>query len=196
MPSIEIPSSKSLTVLNNYAKKNIRSNIITIGKGKKYDYISYLYFELPISSAYMEVCSAEIVLFKTGNSVYESDNYYWVCPLLEDFSTYTNYYNRPNYESSLGIVFSIRKDEIYSQINITPIVMQWINNNLSNKGLTIFADSDSEQVITYGSALNNDKYLVPFLRIHLRNNLNNYCIKTIPISCKYYILPPINKENS
>jgi len=194
LSSIDIPASKSLTLLSNSTKTNIRSNIITIGKSKKYDYISYLYFELPLIPANMEAYSAEIVLFKTGNSLYEADNYYWVYPLLEDFSTYTNYYNRPNYESSLGIVFSTSKDKIYSQINITPIVLQCINNNLSNKGLILFGRSETAGVITYGSALNKDKYLVPFLRIYLKRYSDNCCIKTVPISCRYSILPPIDKE--
>ncbi|MBM7870080.1 hypothetical protein JOC70_001550 [Clostridium pascui] len=194
MSSIDIPASKSLTLLSNYTKTNIRSNVITIGKRKKYDYISYLYFELPLIPANMEVYSAEIVLFKTGNSLNEADNYYWIYPLLEDFSTYTNYYNRPNYESSLGMVFSTSKDKIYSQINITPIILQWINNNLSNKGLTLFGRSETAGVITYGSALNKDKYLVPFLRMYLKRYPDNCCIKTVPISCKYSILPPIGKE--
>lgn len=153
-----------------------------------------IFYHQPLWFHKMEVCSAEIVLFKTGNSLYEADNYYWVYPLLEDFSTYTNYYNRPNYESSLGILFSTSKDKIYSQINITPIVLQWINNNLSNKGLTLFGRSETAGVIAYGSALNKDKYIVPFLRIYLKRYSDNCCIKTVPISCKYSILPPIDKE--
>ena len=60
---------------------------------------------------------------------------YIIYPLTEYFSRYTTYDNRPKYNCSLEKSFFTDEKSVCEEIDITPIVSDWISGKVPNKGL-------------------------------------------------------------
>ena len=94
MGSIIIPASKSLTVTNKFPDENINANYIKVGYKQKFNYISYLFFDISSIPCNALVLNAELVLFKMDKFCENHSKKFIIYQLEDYFSSYTTYDNR------------------------------------------------------------------------------------------------------
>lgn len=195
MAVIDIYGLKSLTVTSEMANTNINSRTIYIGNryvGEKFKAhcISYLYFDMSTIPADIELLSAQLVLFRIEPYTMESqgDEIGRIYPLIDYFSSYTSYVNKPRYNDALEVNFLVKQDRIYIEADLMPIVLNWIKGAVHNKGLVIMVSEHSKQFLKFGSSLNKDKNLLPLLQITFRHKTCQ--LPLVEIDCTYEIVPP------
>lgn len=101
MGSILIPASKSLTVTDRLPDGNINEDIIITGRDGIYNYFSYLFFDISSIPSNVSISYAELVLFKTDKFYDDINKTFGIYPLLDYFSIYTTYSNRPRINNSV-----------------------------------------------------------------------------------------------
>lgn len=184
MRNIIIPASKSLTISNKFPNKNINNETISVGNDGRYYYHSYLFFDTTAIPDNILIHSAKIVLFKIEDFHNHNNVIFSLYPLLDYFSTFTTYTNHPRVNTNFKNTFSPFTSNIYVEIDITDIVIMWSSNTLINKGLFLVGDFTVPYLTSFGSALNKDNYLTPFLRISFKESppiVNVHCIDKLPL---------------
>lgn len=211
MPCLDIPASKSLTVSNKSSNGNISDKYIYIGSESSIKYISYLYFDISSIPGNIEDIYATLVLFKKPISYDKGNDYNYIYsnydkhelndmytgehiiyPLSEYFSKYTTYNNRPEYDSSLQKSFYTNQKSICEEIDITPIVSNWISGKIPNKGLMFKGGKENRNLVKFFSVLNKDTSEIPFIKIYFK--VKNCFIPITELSCTYTLFPVIKKQ--
>ncbi|WFD11280.1 DNRLRE domain-containing protein [Tepidibacter hydrothermalis] len=168
MRNIIIPASKSLTVSNKFPNKNLNDETISIGNDGTYYYHSYLFFDISALPDNISIHSAEIALFKVEDFFDCYTVKFSIYPILDYFSDFTTWENHPRVDMNVKKNFIPLTCNVCSEIDITDIVIMWSNNTLINKGLFLVGDFTKPSLTSFGSALNKDTYLIPFLRISFK----------------------------
>jgi len=190
LESIIIPSTKSLTLTNKIPDGNINEDNITVGTDGLYTYSSFLFFDISIIPMNAKISSAELVLFKTDTFYNDKRKCIYIYPLSDYFSTYTTYKNPPEVNPLIqGSIYPITS-KISVTANLTKIVSLWLRNSVSNKGI-ILCKKSNNFITKFGSAICNDRYLTPFIKViySIKNNItiheNSSPMKVIycPCSC-------------
>ncbi|KZL91600.1 DNRLRE domain-containing protein [Clostridium magnum] len=208
MPCLDIPAIKSLTISNKSPNDNISD--IYIGTESSIKYISYLYFDISSIPGNIKDMRATLVLFKKpishgkdNNYNYNSSNYdnhnmnntyvgeYIIYPLSEYFSKYTTYSNRPEYVSSLHKSFYTNEKSICEEIDITPIVFNWISGKVPNKGLMFKGGKNTKNLLKFFSVLNKDITEIPFIKIYFK--IENHFPLITELNCTCSFFPVIKK---
>ena len=133
-----------------------------------YGFQTYLFFSLPSEILFKEDVRARLILYKIPSTVvpissFPPENHYWICPLLDFFSIYSNWYTPPRTDDLLRVHYEDQKKCSYTEIDLTAIVKAWIKNEPENKGLLLVGDPHA-RYLTYASA----RYSVPGMRPVLR----------------------------
>lgn len=129
---------------------------------------TYLYFELPPTIIFSRVKEAKLILFKIPINVFKTSSTqqsdrYRVCPLLDYFSTYSNWYQPPRTDDSLTVNYEDQARMSYTEIDITTIAEAWTEENPENKGLLLTGAPDARYLV-YAS----DQYETIGMRPRLR----------------------------
>ncbi len=164
MESIIIQPTKSLTLTNKIPDGNINEDNITVGNDGLYIYSSFLFFDISTIPSNAEISNAELVLFKTDNFYKDNGKCIYIYPLSDYFSTYTTYNNPPEINHVIeGRLYPLTS-KISVTTNLTKIVSLWLRNPLSNKGI-ILCKKDKNFITSFGSAICNDNYITPFIKV-------------------------------
>ncbi len=132
------------------------------------NFAAYLFFELPVPGFNAPLQSAKVVLFKLPVCerrqmfILPCGNY-TVRPLLDFFSPYSNCYTAPRQDEKLAVTYMDNSYAAYTEIDVMPIVREWLKNQPENKGLAITGREAS--VLTYASAFYAESGMRPFLRL-------------------------------
>lgn len=168
MSILDVYCRNSIVFTNNdYCEGEVN---ICVGKLDGYCYWSTLFFELSQIPNNIYLNEATIILFKipisVGQCCYygEKGNKYEMAPLINYASPYTYRYHELHTEELLKQTFEVTPQSAYTEIDITNIVKSWLNEELENKGLLLTGDKSSK-LIVYGSELDSNLALRPFLRI-------------------------------
>lgn len=151
-------------------------------------FISCLYFEIPGHIYGKEIESARLILYKyPPYEMYYSrcDTAYkcnalcddthdcrpanlMACPLLEFFSKFSPSYSIPRSDCSMTVICPIDERLCYTEIDITGIVKQWIQNTMDNRGLLVTGCCPS-RAACYVSEKEPDGGLHPTMRLIYRD---------------------------
>jgi len=164
LASILIPATKSLTVTNRLPNENINEDIIVVGNDGKYDYISYLFFDISAIPSNVSIRSAELVLFKTNSFYNDSRKEFFIYPLNDYFSTYTTFNNRPKVNTIMKKKFYPITSNIAVTANLANLVSLWLDNKLTNTGIALM-DKSNSVLAEFGSSISKDSYLIPFIKV-------------------------------
>ena len=164
MGSILIPASKSLTVTDRLPDGNINEDIIITGRDGIYNYFSYLFFDISSIPSNVSISYAELVLFKTDKFYDDMNKTFGICPLLDYFSIYTTYSNRPRINDSVLKNFYPLTSKVAVTIILTSFVSSWVRNSCPNTGIMLFGKSKNI-LVKFGSSINQNSYLIPFLKV-------------------------------
>lgn len=175
MASIIIPASKSLTVINKLPNQNINSNFIKVGCKEKFNYISYLYFDISSIPDNSKILSAELVLFKTNNFYDDKSKRITIYQLKDYFSSYTTYNNRPSIDSHIKKAFCPFTSDVAITIDIKKFVVLWIKDGSICTGIMLEGESGCK-VTELGSSKSNDSYIIPFIKVNIEA-CNEKCCK-------------------
>lgn len=163
--SIIIPASKSLTIANKLPMLNINSNHIKVGCQLKFNYISYLFFDVSSIPCNAQFLNAELVLFKTDN-FYEDHSKKFIIYQLEDyFSSYTTYDNRPQINKRIKKVFYPFTSKVAVTVDVTKFVSLWIKSEQNCTGIMLDSETDCS-LTKFGSSISNDSYIIPFIKVY------------------------------
>lgn len=174
MRSIIIPAVKSLTVTNKYPDKSLNEGIITVGSDGKYNYYSYLFFDISSIPCDVVVSSAELVLFKTDKFYNNTNKKVSISPLRDYFSTYTTYNNAPDYDHYTTINFYPLTSKVAVTVNVTTIISSWVKSKPNNKGIILYG-KNKDVLVNFGSVKSEDNYLTPFLKINYEHLSADRC---------------------
>ncbi|MBK1813408.1 DNRLRE domain-containing protein [Clostridium sp. YIM B02505] len=163
MASIIIPASKSITITNKLPDSNINGDTIVVGNDGMSSYFSYLFFDLSPLPSNISVSYAELTLFKTDNFHNDVTNIFGIYP-CDYFSTYTTFKNRPKPDPFSTKHFYPITSEVAVKIPLTYFVSGWISNPKRSTCVQLFAKSKNTTA-SFGSAINKDDYLIPFLKV-------------------------------
>lgn len=133
-----------------------------------FNFNTYLYFEIPPLAFMGQIERASLILFKipinTGQEpAHLQRGGYCICPLMDFFSAYSNWFLPPRSDESLCCQYEDHLRMSYTQIDVTQIVRAWIRNDPENKGLFLTASPDVRPIV-YAS----DRYVLPGMRPFLR----------------------------
>lgn len=141
-----------------------------IGQSDGFDFFSCLYFNLPPLQILGVIQSAKLCLFNTTLYPFESNNInstqfcpYLLCPLLE-YYTSCSYQTIPQVDYTNALYFNAAPYTVYTQIDITNLVHNWLTNKIPNKGL-ILSSYFANHLVAYGSSYSYCPSLKPFIRI-------------------------------
>ena len=176
LASILIPATKSLTVSNRLPNENINEDTIIVGNDGKYDYISYLFFDISAIPSNVSISSAELVLFKTNNFYNDSKKEFSIYPLSEYFSTYTTFNNRPKVNTIIKKKFYPITSNVAVTVNLTYFVSLWLDNKLMNTGIALM-DKNNSILAEFGSSISKDSYLIPFIKVVVKPLTHKVCNK-------------------
>lgn len=195
MAVINIPASKSLTLSNKVATGNIQDKKIIVGSESKYTYYSYLFFDTSIVPSDIVLLSAMLVLFKVADFFNSPTQRFAVYPLLKQFSSFTTYENSCpiDLDPTLKQEFLPFTNDVAIEVNITTLFHKWITNTLVNRGIAIKDGTYTKPCILshtcFGSAYCKDNMLIPFIRVHFRQNPCG-CFLPQPLSYTASVMPP------
>jgi len=154
-------------------------------------FISCLYFKIPPYIYGKEIENARIILYKYPVPVYEMyhskcgaaykcgvpiDDVHddccpaslSVCPLLEFFSKYSPCYSIPLSDSGKTVTCQIDERLCYTEIDISQIAKQWIQNTIDNRGLLV-TGCCTGRIVSYASEKEPDWGLRPVMRLTYRD---------------------------
>lgn len=164
MSIILIPATKSLTVTDQIPNGNINNDTITVGSDGNYNYISYLFFDISAIPVNISILNAELVLFKQNNFFNDCRKEFYIYPLSDYFSTYTNYNNRPNVNAIIRKIFYPFTSKVAVTANLTSVASLWVKNQLTNTGIALVGKKNNG-FVDFGSAICTDPYLIPFIKV-------------------------------
>lgn len=176
MGSIIIPAVKSLTTTNKSPSKSLNEDVITVGYDGKYNYYSYLFFDISSIPCNVIISNAELVLFKVDKFYNNNSKKISINPLREYFSTYTTYDNSPTYDHYTTINFYPLTSKVAVTVNVTTIISSWIKNKPNNKGI-VLQGKNNDVLVKFGSANCEDPYLIPFITVNYEYYSPNKCSK-------------------
>lgn len=197
MANLVIPAKNSLTITDKNPRGNINSDTIFIGYSNNYFHASYLYFDTSSIPDNISLNAAHLVLFKYPVYPMGKNYNYMVYPLLDYFSTQTNYENPCLYDNTTQVSFYPFNNKIYLEIDITKIIELWNTNKLVNKGLILTTENYNSSLISFGSANVTDSTLKPFLRLNYEDKSSG-CQNITMNYPKFYInctFPPLPYPN-
>ena len=176
MGSIIIPASKSLTVTDKSPKENINANYIKVGYQLKFNYISYLFFDISSIPCNALVLNAELVLFKTDKFFENHCEKFIIYQLEGYFSSYTTYDNRPKINKDIKKVFYPFTSKVAVTVDITKFVSLWIKSERICTGIMIDSEPNCS-FAKFGSAICNDGYIIPFIKVSFDCICKDCCYK-------------------
>ncbi len=198
MAVINIPAKKSLTLSNKVPTGNIQEKKIIVGSENKYTYYSYLFFDTSMIPGDIVLLSAMLVLFKVADFFNSPTPKFSVYPLLKQFSSFTTYENSCpiDLDPILKQEFLPFTNDVAIEVNITALFHKWINNTFVNRGIAIKDGTYTKPCILshtcFGSAYCKDNMLIPFIRVHFRQNPYG-CFLPQPISYTASVMPPVRE---
>lgn len=144
-------------------------DILYLGCG----YGIYLTFELPPLVFLNTIKDAKLRLFKipsklTGFSFRPKSSIYSICPTLEYYNFYNNWYEQPEIDSELIVDYVDQACMGYTEIDITVIVRAWIESNPENKGL-LLTGARNGPFLAYASEVHEIVGMRPTLRLTYEN---------------------------
>lgn len=133
------------------------------------DYESYLWFDLPPYQTLKNLQAAKLVLFKVPSILItreeaERVSSYELYPLLDYFSEYSGFYDRPPVDLARKVEFIDRRDYSYTEADITSIVTAWLNMEVENKGMVLMGN-ENVRLISYASEGYARRGMRPMLRL-------------------------------
>lgn len=167
MSSIIIPAAKSLTVTNKFPEKNLNKDRILVGCDGKCKYYSYLFFDISSIPCDVLILKAELVLFKTDNFYDDHNEAFFIRLLGDDFSSYTTYRNHPDDICNIKKEFYPITSKVAVTVDITDIILLWVKNKISNKGIVLYGRT-KRIVTSFGSSKSEDEYVIPFIRVNCK----------------------------
>lgn len=173
MSNIIIPASKSLTITNKLTCGNIHEDIITVGRSGAYKYYSYLFFDISAIPSNVSILYAELVLFKTDCFYDDDSNIFGIYPLNDYFSTYSTYNNYPEASTVIQKNFYPLTSKVAVTVSFTQFISLWLKNCCMNTGILLYGECENT-LVHFGSSINSDKSLVPFLKVCF-NPIINKC---------------------
>lgn len=190
LSSILIPATKSLTVTDRFPNGNINKDTIVIGSDGKYNFISYLFFDVSSIPSNVSVSKAELVLFKINNFYNDSKKEFSIYPLIDYFSDYTTFNNCPNVDTKIKKKFNPLTSKVAVIVDLTKFVSLWVNNKQNNTGIALF-DKKNSIFAEFGSAISKNNYLIPFINVSISPiNIKCNCCKNI--NCNRHV--PTTKQ--
>ena len=180
MSILDLVCRDSISFSENSSGTKINDKILLLG-GRQ-NYISCFYFELPNYLSLKNLKSAKLILFKDPISKHRdsdiecshekwdctkgnnNNHYYSVAPLLEFFSRYSAFYSVPKAYFSSKVKFYDNDGICYTEIDITKIVKDWINESVENKGLILTGHNNS-RLICYASEKGDILRMSPIIRL-------------------------------
>lgn len=195
MPVINILASKSLTLSNKVPTGNIQDKKIIVGSENKYTYYSYLFFDTSTIPGDIVLLSATLVLFKFADFFNSPTQKFSVYPLLKQFSSFTTYENSCpiDLDPTLKQEFLPFTNDVAIEVNITTLFDKWLTNTLINRGIAIKDGTYTKPCILshtcFGSAYSKDNMLIPFIRVHFRQNPCG-CFLPQPLSYTAAVMSP------
>lgn len=171
MSIIDIRCYESTSSTNDCCCLNKNKESVFIGN----DFVTYLYFNLPISAYSNHLKQARLILFKLpehciDNQTAYQNTQYSIYPLLEFFNIYSCMFSAPEIDCKQRIIYEENDCCCsYIEIDITSIVNEWIGNRIENKGLRLEGNKNT-RLITYAS----DKYPIEGMRPLLRLIYDGY----------------------
>ena len=194
MAVINIPASKRLTISNKPSCCRTKDNKITIGNDGGKFYHSYLFFDTSCIPNCILILSATLVLFKLADFFDYPFQKFTVYPLVKEISSCSTYESSCHLDRDPVFKQDFRPftRDVAIEIDITPIVTEWVNNTLANRGIMI-KDTNTNPSITcytsFGSAYSKDNTLIPFIRIEIKQGP---CICFLPQSNLTYTATPVS----
>ncbi|WP_426351233.1 DNRLRE domain-containing protein [Alloiococcus sp. CFN-8] len=165
MQNIMLPAIKSLTVTSKIPNGNINEGEIFVGGEDGYKYVSYLLFDISTIPSNASIISAEVVLFKTNNfSDTPPSQGIYIYPLMEYFSSYTTFNESPGVTTLTSSILNPATAKVAVSADLTFIVSLWHLNKLQVPGIALIPRDDNI-LWSFGSAISNDTYLIPFLKV-------------------------------
>jgi len=174
LSSILIPATKSLTVTNKFPNGNINDETIIIGSDGIYNYISYLFFDISAIPVNISISNAELILFKTNKFYNDSKKEFSIYQISEYFSTFTTFNNPPKVNPMIKKVFYPITSKVAVSVNLTYLVSLWLKNKQVNTSIAL-VDMKNSILAEFGSANNENKYLIPFINVSIISNTSNKC---------------------
>lgn len=171
-----IPATKSLTVTSKFRNKGLKEDTIEIGYDDKYEYYSYLLFDISLIPHDVSILHAELVLFKMGDFRNNSKKKFSIIPLRDCFSTSTTYKNKPDVDHKYKINFYPVTSKAEITVDVTSIVLLWSRNKLTNKGIMLYGKR-KDSFIKLGSSNCENKGLIPFIKVSYKHESHNRCCK-------------------
>lgn len=132
-------------------------------------FTTYLNFAFPLAAFMGCVENARLILYKipmNGRQAHPAmqNNRYSVCPLLDFFSIYGNWYRPTAVDHRLCVLFEDQICVSYTEVDVTEIVRSWALNMPENKGLLLNAAPNARPVL-YASNRYRVAGMRPFLRL-------------------------------
>jgi len=181
--------------------QNRKKSSQTLYVGGVEDFISCLYFEIPPHIYGKVIESARLILYKYPVSAFEQYNSKYgaaykcsapcddshddccpanliVCPLLEFFSKYSPCYSIPRTDAGKTVICPIEERLCYTEIDISQIAKQWIQNTLDNRGL-LLKGCCTDRIVSYASEKEPDGGLRPTMRLTYRDPGQLSCVPCI-----------------
>jgi hypothetical protein len=166
MSLIDLKCQESICFSEDCNYINTENENLLLGRSDYCDYLIYLYFDLIPCLFSKEIKQAKLILFKLPPKLrnriyYRNQNVkYSIYPLMDFFSIYNCC---PNIEYNQIVNFEDRQCFSYSEIDITPIIKSWIDEEIENKGLLLMGNKYA-RIITYAS----DRYRIIGMQPRLR----------------------------
>ena len=159
--------------------KDIDGDILYLGNYYRCNYLICLYFALPRYSVLQKLKKASLVLYKLPEDHNDCRRYkrynkheqckkykdkYIVCPLEDYFSAYSRDFSIPDPDFDRKKEFRDTIHSCFTEIDITDIVKDWINEEIENRGLILLGRKDSHLII-YASKKCSISRMCPTLRL-------------------------------
>lgn len=198
MASLIIEGSKSISISNRFPNKSIRDESIFIEDKDRSIHKSYLFFDLCSIPANATISSAQLVLFRKNYCHMDNNTFINICPLKDDFSTYTTYRIQPKIYDSYKKVGEVSKNKVSVEVDITEILKAWLNGTIINKGLVIEGNKKTTPLLIFGSTFTRDEYLMPIIRVIYDCTYSDGATHYLPVTINYanYENPAIRGNNS
>jgi hypothetical protein len=129
---------------------------------------TYLFFEIPTEVYVTPLLRANLILHKIPNccrinrEVVQTG--YVLSPLLNYYSIYSDCYSFPEVDLNYSVEYSNSPCTGYSEIDITNIVVSWMNGTTENKGLLLTGSPCTESLV-YASGDDEISAMHPMLRL-------------------------------
>ncbi len=189
MGFLEVACRQSVSISKCRSMGKLPGEILLLGGWD--EFLSLLYFSLPVYPGFARLKSAKIVLFKEPGQEPRFDwqwsacrgagrHHYILSPLLEHFSIHSGLFHVPRADSSQRVEFCDDANLCYTEIDITKIAVKWLDNTLENKGLILTGRGNS-RLICYASENSCIPGMRPVLRLAYKERA--HCPGLSSVSC-------------